>query len=100
MVVKALAIVVRSVVGWQGNSRLADLCRQVYLQIPASGQVDWSGICGRRKDNLFGMADIDRGCLLLDGLKAIGRAVFDFLATPFRWARMSSAGSGTLSLRF
>ena len=24
---------------------------------------------------------------LLDGLKAIGGAVYDFLATPFRWAR-------------
>ena len=24
---------------------------------------------------------------MLDGLKSIGSAVFDFLATPFRWAR-------------
>ena len=61
-------------VGWQGNSRLADLCRQVYLQIPASGQVDWSGICGRRKDNLFGVADIDGRRLLAGWLEGDWRS--------------------------
>ena len=88
MVVKALAIVVRSVV-WVGKVIVGSLIyatkfiykfllpvRLIAQAFVAAGKI------------IYSVWQILTGDVsLLDGLKAIGGAVFDFLATPFRWAR-------------
>ena len=88
LIVRALAVVVRSVV-WVGKIIVGSLIgatkfiykfllpvRMIGEAFVAAGKIVyavWQVLTG----------DIS----LLDGLKAIGGAVYDFLATPFRWAR-------------
>jgi hypothetical protein len=88
LIVRALAVVVRSVV-WVGKVIVGSLVgatkfiykfllpvRMIGEAFVAAGKIVyavWQVLTG----------DIS----LLDGLKAIGGAVYDFLATPFRWAR-------------
>lgn len=88
LIVRALAVVVRSVV-WVGKAIVGSLVgatkfiykfllpvRMIGEAFVAAGKIVyavWQVLTG----------DIS----LLDGLKAIGGAVYDFLATPFRWAR-------------
>jgi len=88
LIVRALAVVVRSVV-WVGKIIVGSLVgatkfiykfllpvRMIGEAFVAAGKIVyavWQVLTG----------DIS----LLDGLKAIGGAVYDFLATPFRWAR-------------
>ena len=88
LIVRALAVVVRSVV-WVGKVIVGSLVgaakfiykfllpvRMIGEAFMAAGKIVyavWQVLTG----------DIS----LLDGLKAIGGAVYDFLATPFRWAR-------------
>ncbi|MBM9612885.1 phage tail tape measure protein [Desulfobulbus rhabdoformis] len=88
LIVRVLAVVVRSVV-WVGKIIVGTLVgaakfiykfllpvRMIGEAFMAAGKIVyavWQVLTG----------DIS----LLDGLKAIGGAVYDFLATPFRWAR-------------
>ena len=88
LIVRALAVVVRSVV-WVGKIIVGSLIgatkfiykfllpvRMIGEAFMAAGKIVysvWQVLTG----------DIS----LLNGLKAIGGAVYDFLATPFRWAR-------------
>jgi hypothetical protein len=88
LIVRALAVVVRSVV-WVGKIIVGSLVgaakfiykfllpvRMIGEAFMATGKIVyavWQVLTG----------DIS----LLDGLKVIGGAVYDFLATPFRWAR-------------
>jgi len=88
LIVRALAVVVRSVV-WVGKVIVGSLVgatkfiykfllpvRMIGEAFVAAGKIVyavWQVLTG----------DIS----LLDGLKAIGGAVYDLLATPFRWAR-------------
>lgn len=88
LIVRALAVVVRSVV-WVGKVIVGSLVgaakfiykfllpvRMIGEAFMAAGKIVyavWQVLTG----------DIS----LLDGLKAIGGAVYDFVATPFRWAR-------------
>ena len=88
LIVRALAVVVRSVV-WVGKAIVGSLVgatkfiykfllpvRMIGEAFVAAGKIVyavWQVLTG----------DIS----LLAGLKAIGGAVYDFLATPFRWAR-------------
>jgi hypothetical protein len=88
LIVRALAVVVSSVV-WVGKIIVRSLIgatkfiykfllpvRMIGEAFVAAGKIVyavWQVLTG----------DIS----LLDGLKAIGGAVYDFLATPFRWAR-------------
>jgi hypothetical protein len=88
LIVRALAVVVRSVV-WVGKAIVGSLVgatkfiykfllplRMIGEAFMAAGKIAyavWQVLTG----------DIS----LLDGLKSIGGAVYDFLATPFRWAR-------------
>jgi hypothetical protein len=88
LIVRVLAVVVRSVV-WVGKAIVGSLVgatkfiykfllpvRMIGEAFVAAGKIVyavWQVLTG----------DIS----LLDGLKAIGGAVYDFLATPFRWAR-------------
>jgi hypothetical protein len=88
LIVRALAVVVRSVV-WVGKIIVGSLIgaakfiykfllpvRMIGEAFVAAGKIVyavWQVLTG----------DIS----LLDGLKAIGGAVYDFVATPFRWAR-------------
>lgn len=88
LIVRALAVVVRSVV-WVGKAIVGSLIgatkfiykfllpvRMIGEAFVAAGKIVyavWQVLTG----------DIS----LLDGLKAIGGAVYDFLATPFRWTR-------------
>ena len=88
LIVRTLAVVVRSVV-WVGKIIVGSLIgatkfiykfllpvRMIGEAFVAAGKIVyavWQVLTG----------DIS----LLDGLKAVGGAVYDFLATPFRWAR-------------
>jgi hypothetical protein len=88
LIVRALAVVARSVI-WVGKVIVGSLVgaakfiykfllpvRMIGEAFMAAGKIIysvWQVLTG----------DIS----LLDGLKAIGGAVYDFLATPFRWAR-------------
>ena len=88
LIVRALAVVVRGVV-WVGKAIVGSMVgatkfiykfllpvRMIGEAFVAAGKIVyavWQVLTG----------DIS----LLDGLKAIGGAVYDFVATPFRWAR-------------
>jgi TP901 family phage tail tape measure protein len=87
MVVKALAFVVKSVV-WVGKVIVGSLIyalkfiNKFLLPVRLIGQAFVAA--GKIIYSVWQILTGDVS--LLDGLKAIGGAVFDFLATPFRWA--------------
>jgi phage-related protein len=88
LVVKALAIVVRSVV-WVGKvivGSLSDATKFIYKFLLPVRLIAQAFVAAGKI--IYSVWQILTGDVsLLDGLKAIGGAVFDFLATPFRWAR-------------
>jgi len=88
MVVKALAIVVRSVV-WVGKVIVGSLiyaAKFIYKFLLPVRLIGQAFVAAGKI--IYSVWQILTGDVsLLDGLKAIGGAVFDFLATPFRWAR-------------
>lgn len=88
LIVRALAVVVRSVV-WVGKiivGSLVGAAKFIYkflLPVHMIGEAFMAA--GKIVYSVWQVLTGDIS--LLDGLKAIGGAVYDFLATPFRWAR-------------
>ena len=88
LIVRALAVVVRSVV-WVGKiivGSLVGAAKFIYkflLPVRMIGEAFMAA--GKIVYSVWQVLTGDIS--LLDGLKAIGGAVYDFLATPFRWAR-------------
>jgi hypothetical protein len=88
LIVRALAVVVRSVV-WVGKiivGSLVGAAKFIYkLLLPVRMIGEAFMAAGKIVYSVWQVLTGDIS--LLDGLKAIGGAVYDFLATPFRWAR-------------
>lgn len=93
LVIKTLAVVVRAAV-WVGKVIVGSLVMagkfiaKFLLPVRMLGQAFVSA--GKIIYSVWQILTGDVS--LLDGLKAIGGAVFDFLTTPFRWARDVVAG--------
>ena len=93
LVIKTLAVVVRAAV-WAGKVIVGSLVMagkfiaKFLLPVRMLGQAFVSA--GKIIHSVWRILTGDVS--LLDGLKAIGGAVFDFLTTPFRWARDVVAG--------
>jgi hypothetical protein len=88
LIVRALAVVVRSVV-WVGKiivSSLIGATKFIYKFLLPVRMIGEAFVAAGKI--VYAVWQVLTGDIsLLDGLKAIGGAVYDFLATPFRWAR-------------
>ena len=88
LVVRALAVVVRSVV-WVGKiivSSLIGATKFIYKFLLPVRMIGEAFVAAGKI--VYAVWQVLTGDIsLLDGLKAIGGAVYDFVATPFRWAR-------------
>jgi hypothetical protein len=88
LIVRVLAVVVRSVV-WVGKAIVGSLVgatKFIYKFLLPVRMIGEAFVAAGRI--VYAVWQVLTGDIsLLDGLKAIGGAVYDFLATPFRWAR-------------
>ncbi|MBM9615777.1 phage tail tape measure protein [Desulfobulbus rhabdoformis] len=88
LIVRALAVVVRSVV-WVGKvivGSLVGAAKFIYKFLLPVRMIGEAFVAAGKI--IYAVWQVLTGDIsLLDGLKAIGGAVYDFLATPFRWAR-------------
>jgi len=88
LIVRALAVVVRSVV-WVGKvivGSLVGAAKFIYKFLLPVRMIGEAFVAAGKI--VYAVWQVLTGDIsLLDGLKAIGGAVYDFLATPFRWAR-------------
>ena len=88
LIVRALAVVVRSVV-WVGKvivGSLVGAAKFIYKFLLPVRMIGEAFVAAGKI--VYAVWQVLTGDIsLLDGLKAIGGAVLDFLATPFRWAR-------------
>ena len=88
LIVRALAVVVRSVV-WVGKIIVRSLIgatKFIYKFLLPVRMIGEAFVAAGKM--VYAVWQVLTGDIsLLDGLKAIGGAVYDFLATPFRWAR-------------
>jgi hypothetical protein len=88
LIVRALAVVVRSVV-WVGKAIVGSLvgaAKFIYKFLLPVRMIGEAFVAAGKI--IYAVWQVLTGDIsLLDGLKAIGGAVYDFLATPFRWAR-------------
>jgi hypothetical protein len=88
LIVRALAVVVRSVV-WVGKvivGSLVGAAKFIYKFLLPVRMIGEAFVAAGKI--VYAVWQVLTGDIsLLDGLKAIGGAVYDFVATPFRWAR-------------
>jgi hypothetical protein len=88
LIVRALAVVVRSVV-WVGKiivGSLVGAAKFIYKFLLPVRMIGEAFVAAGKI--VYAVWQVLTGDIsLLAGLKAIGGAVYDFLATPFRWAR-------------
>lgn len=93
LIIRTLAIVVRTVV-WVGKviiGTIVSAAKFVYKFLLPIRLIGEAFIAAGKI--IYAVWQVLTGDIsLLDGLKAIGGAVFDFVATPFRWARDVAVG--------